>query len=442
MKKTLLILLTASTTLSSWAQQSFSLKQARAYALEHNYQSKNAAFDIEIAKQKIKETTAIGLPQLNGKVGYNNYIKQPVQLVPAEFFGGNPGEFSPLVFGTQQNVTSDITATQLLFDGSYIVGLKAAKAYLSLSKNQQRLTDLEVQEAVTDAYHMVLVAEDNVGILETSVVKIKRLWKETQAMYDNGFVAESDVDQMAINYKNIENSYNNAMNQADVARKMLNFQLGLGLETAIVLTDEIADLAKIESDQGFFQSTFDVSQNANYIMAQTNVELKTLSMKNEKAKFLPSLSMFASHQQNAFANEFNFLSSDAQWFPTTLVGVNLNVPIFSSGMRMRKVKQATIEVKKAEQMMRQATQGAELAMLNAKTTYNNALAIYQNQTQSLRLAEKIKDKTTIKYQEGISTSFELTQAENQYLTTQGQYIQATFNLLTAKNQLDKALNNY
>ena len=152
--------------------------------------------------------------------------------------------------------------------------------------------------------------------------------------------------------------------------------------------------------------------------------------------------MFATHQQNAFANDFNFLSSDAQWFPTTLVGVSLNVPIFSSGMRMQKVSQAKIVMKQAEQTLKQARQGAELELLNAKAEYNNALAQYRNEKSSLALAEKIKQKTAIKYQEGIASSFELTQAETQYLNTQGQYIQATFNLLSSKTRLDKALNNF
>jgi outer membrane protein TolC len=442
MKKTISLLLASSFTIMGWSQQSFSLQQARQYALEHNYQAKNAAYDVEVAQRKIKETIAIGLPQLSGKASYNNYIKQPVQLVPAEFFGGAPGEFSEIIFGTKQNATGELMATQLLFDGSYIVGLQATKAYLKLAKNQQRLSDLEVQEAVTNAYHMVLVAEKNVTILESSLEKVKRIWRETQAMFENGFVEESDVDQMAINYKNLENSYNNAKVQAEVARKMLNFQLGLNLEATIILTDGIDELAQMQSDQGFFQSTFDVSQNANYQLANTNLMLQGLQLKNQKAKYLPQLSMFATHQENSFGNEFNFLSSDATWFPTTLIGVNLNVPIFSSGMRRQQVKQANIEVLKAEQTLLQATQGAELEMLNARAEYNNALAVYQNETQSLKLAEKIKDKTTIKYQEGISSSFELTQAENQYLTTQGQYIQATFSLLSSKNKLDKALNNY
>lgn len=442
MKRTITFLLASAITMVGWGQQSFSLQQARQFALEHNYQAKNAAYDVETAQRKIKETIAIGLPQIKGKASYNNYIKQPVQLVPAEFFGGAPGEFAELVFGTKQNAMGELSASQLLFDGSYIVGLQATKAYLELSKNQQRLSNLEVQEAVTNAYHMVLVAEDNVQLLENSLTKIKRLWRESQAMFENGFIEESDVDQMAINYKNIENSYNNATVQAAVARKMLNFQLGLGLETTITLTDNIASLGEVQSDQGFFEATFDVGQNANYQLANTNLMLQTLQMKNKKAAYLPQLAAFATYQENSYGNKFNFLSNEAKWFPTAIVGLNLNVPIFSSGMRHQQVKQANIEVLKAEQTLLQASQGAELEMMNAKAEYNNALAVYQNETQSLKLAEKIKDKTTIKYQEGISSSFELTQAENQYLTTQGQYIQATFNLLSAKNKLDKALNNY
>ncbi|MFT6844094.1 MAG: outer membrane protein [Flavobacteriales bacterium] len=442
MKKTISFLLMSSICIVGWGQQSFSLAQARQHALEHNYQSKNAAYDVASAQRKIKETIAIGLPQITGKASYNNFIKQPVQLIPAEFFGGNEGEFSEIIFGTKQNASGEIMATQLLFDGSYIIGLQATKAFLTLSKNKQRLSNLEVQEAVTNAYHMVLVAEDNVQLLESSLSKIKSLWRETQAIYDNGFVEESDVDQMAITFKNIENRHHNAGVQVTVARQMLNFQLGINLESTIVLTDNIANLAKTQSDQGFFQSTFDVSQNANYQLANTNLQLKHLQFKNQKAQFLPQLSLFATHQENSFGNDFNFLSNEAKWFPTTMVGVNLNVPIFSSGMKRQQVKQAHIETLKAEQSLKQASQAAELQMLTAKAEYNNALAIYENETQSLRLAEKIKDKTTIKYQEGISSSFELTQAENQYLTTQGQYIQATFNLLSSKNKLDKVLNNY
>lgn len=442
MKKPIILTLLIASSFVAQAQQSYSLKQARDYAIQHNYQSKNAQYDVDAAKSKIKETTAIGLPQVNSKASYNYYVKQPVQLVPAEFFGGQPGEFAEIVFGTEQNATGEITASQLIFDGSYIVGLQATKAYLQLSQNQQRQTELDVKSSVTDAYHMVLVAQKNAEILGSSLEKLKKLWKETEAMYENGFVEESEVDQMAINTKNVENSLNKANVQVEVAKKMLKFHMGLPFSTSITLTDNIEDLGVMQSDQGFFESTFDAKQTVSFAMANTNLALQTLNLKKEKSAFLPQISAFATHQQNSFGNEFNFLESSAQWFPTTLVGASVSLPIFSSGMRMQKVKQAKLEVLKAEQTLIQAKQGAELELLNAKAEYNNNVSVYKNETESLKLAERIKDKTRIKYQEGLASSFELTQSETQYLETQGRYIQATFNLLSSKNKLDKALNNY
>jgi outer membrane protein TolC len=223
----LIFLLLFSLGFSQAYPERLSLQEAIDYALENNRIVKNAARDIEVAKKQKWETIATGLPQFDASINYQNFLKQQVSVIPAEFFGGNPGEFAEVIFGTKQNATATATLNQLIFDGSYIVGLQSTKVFLEISKNAKDKTDLEVREAVINAYGNVLVSIEGVKIIEKNISVIQDNLDETTKIYENGLEELESVEQLQITLSNLQSDYDNLKRLEVIAFQMLNITLGI-----------------------------------------------------------------------------------------------------------------------------------------------------------------------------------------------------------------------
>ncbi len=426
------------------AQQStnLNLQQAREYALQHNINVKNAALDVEKAKDKVWETTAIGLPQVSSSLSYNNNLDLPTQLLPGELIG-QPGQFVEVQFGTQHNATATVSADQLVFSGPYIIGLQASKTFREISQHQLVKTNIETRYAVTQAYYSVLVAGKNLEVLQESKNNMEQLLEETKAIYQQGLTEETSVDQMEINLSNIKNQINNLQRQLEVGMTVLKFQMGMDMEKEIQLTDSLtAIMEQINLEQVAGQQ-FNVQSHIDYKILNTQEHASYLSMRREKAEYLPTLSAFYQHQQNAMREEFNYFEdNNDQWYESNVIGLQLNLPIFTSGSRMSKVQQAQIELEKTQNLKQQVEQNLKMTVKQARTEYMSAMENYLTQKSSLELSEKVYKRSMEKFTTGVVSSTELTQTHNQFLDSQTAYFQAAFDLLNAKNKLDKALNNY
>lgn len=424
--------------------KAFSLKEAQDYALENSQTAKQAALSVTQSRQKVKETTAIGLPQISGSLGYQNFIKQPVQLIPAEFVNPNaePGTFTELVFGTKQNASLDLMVNQLIFDGSYIVGLQAAKTFVSMSQSQELKSQIDVKESVRQAYYTAVVAKENLDILKRSRTSITKLVGETQALFDNGFAEEKDIDQLKLTESRVNNNISNAERQMTIARNLLKYQMGMDLKTDIELSDDLNTLLTFKENQEFLNKEFNPENHIDYQIVGTSLKLNELSLKNERAKYLPSLGGYFNWQENSFSNDNTFVGSDAQWFPTRVWGLSLSVPIFTSFQRKNIVAQSRLEVEKSNLQLDMVEQGLQLQVQTAKSNYTFAIETYRTEESNMKLAEKIYNTTRTKFKEGLASSFELTQSENQWLESQGSYINAMLQLLNAKSELDQALNDF
>ncbi len=420
------------------SQQRYTLKEAQEYAVQNSFNSQKAQLDIDQARAKILETIAIGLPQINAEGTYNNNIQIPTSVIPGEFFGAPAGTFIPVQFGVRNNLTGSITGTQLLFNGSYIVGLQASRAYAELISNQKIKTEIQVRQDVATAYFLAIAAAENVATLEKSTGTLKQLSTDTRALYENGLAEEQSADQLLINLTNLENNLENAKMQLSQALNLLKFQMGLPQSTGLELSESLDNLTAHHASELLVNNN-DISASIDYKLSANNVKLQRLNTLNKKAAYLPTLSMFATHQQNAFfqrSEEFNSKS----FYPATIVGFKLSVPLFSSGMKHQQVVQAKLDLDKAKISEVQAREGIALEQQNARNNYSFQLKNFDNQKNNLQLAEKVKQKTLIKFKEGIASSFELSQSESQYLQAQGGYIQAVINLLNAKVQFQKAFN--
>jgi outer membrane protein TolC len=442
MKK--LIIITFSLLLSylTNAQESvsLSLNEAINYALENSYSSINATRDIEAAKKKKWETTTMGLPQINATIDYQNWIKQQVSLIPAEFFGGNEGEFAEIPFGTKHNMNATATLSQLIFDGSYLVGLQSAKVYLQISENAKEKTDLSIREAVINAYGNVLLSEESLKILEKNLANLQKNLDETTQIYENGLTEEENVEQLKLTLASLKSQYSRTENLKDIAYKMLNITLGIDIDNNVVLTDELHTLASQYSDFTILKNNFNIENHIDYKIAKNNETSNELLVKLEQSRALPSLSSFINFGYAGYGNSFDFLKKEQQWFDSSLLGVSLNIPIFSSLARSSRTQQAKINLDKAQTSLTETQQRLLLNLESAKTEYKYSLEELATSKQNLALAERIENKNRIKFFEGIATSFELTEAQNQLYAMQQNYLQAMLNVINNKANLDNALN--
>ena len=436
----LIFLLLFSLGFSQAYPERLSLQEAIDYALENNRIVKNAARDIEVAKKQKWETIATGLPQLDASINYQNFLKQQVSVIPAEFFGGNPGEFAEVIFGTKQNATATATLNQLIFDGSYIVGLQSTKVFLEISKNAKDKTDLEVREAVINAYGNVLVSIEGVKIIEKNLFVIQDNLDETTKIYENGLEELESVEQLQITLSNLQSDYDNLKRLEVIAFQMLNITLGIEYSAPLELTDTLESLAFQNLANETINAESDVTVTLDYQIADNDKRSKELLVKLEQSKALPRLSGFINGGYNTFADDFVFLDNNTEWFGFSLLGLNLDIPIFSSGMRGAATQRAKINLEKAKDDLTEVEQLLKLQIATAKSKYQFATEDYFNKKRNLDLAERIAQKNETKFFEGIGSSFELRQAQTQLYSAQQQLLQTMLDVINAKAELETITN--
>lgn len=442
MNRLLILFLLMSATLFSQENKSyyFSLEEAVTFALDSNYTAINARRDMAKALKQKWETTAQGLPQINADIQYMNNLKQPVTLIPAEFMGGEPGTYMPLEFGTKQNASATATLTQLIFDGSYLVGLKAAKAFLEFSENANEKARLEVRKGVINAYGSVLLAQDLIEIFEKNRSNLEKNLDETRKIFEAGMEEEESVEQLEITYLDIITQLENAKRSLKIAKQMFNLALGLDVDSNTILTDDLKDLTEENISLELMDVSLNMENNVDFKIGDNLVQQRDLEMQLEKSKFLPNLSGFVNYGTSANGKEFDFFRKDQRWYQSSVLGVSLNVPIFSSGMRRASTQQAKIALDQAKTDFEERTQQIRLELTSAKSNYQFAIDQYNNSRKNLQLAERIEQKNQIKFTEGLAGSFDLRQAQMQLYTAQQQYFQAMVNVINEKANLETVLN--
>ncbi len=435
------ICLTTATTLAQNAKSyEFSLEEAITFALDSNYTAMNARRDIAKAIKQKWEATAAGLPQLDANVAYNNNLKLPVTLIPAEITGGEPGTFTPVTFGTQQNASATATLNQLIFDGSYLVGLQAAKAFLNYSENFNEKTRLEVRKGVINAYGSVLLAEELQQIFQKNTETVRKNLDETRKIYENGLAEEEDVEQLEITLLDLEINLQNTERTLGIAKEMFNVALGIDVRSEVNLTEDLDALANENIELGLIDSPLKMEENVDYKIAYNLTEQRSLEMKQEKSRALPSLNAFINYGTQAFNDDFTFLDTDQQWFQQSTLGLSLNIPIFSSGLRGAKTQQARIALEQAETQLKETMENIRLEYDTAKSNYTYSIDKYENAKKNLGLAERIENKNQIKFREGLASSFDLRQAQSQLYSAQTQYFQSMLDLINSKADIETVLN--
>ena len=442
MKKTLILTFILIVSHNTHAQESISLSlnQAIDYALLNNYSAINANRDVDIAKKKKWETTTTGLPKISADINYQNWIKQQVSLIPAEFFGGVKGEFAEVAFGTKHNMSATARLEQLIFDGSYLVGLQSSKTYLKISEQSKEKTELGVREAIINAYGNVLLSEKSIEILKTNLVSLQKTLDETIEIHKNGLTEEENVEQLKITLASIKSQLSKTAKLKDIAYKMLNITLGINFKTKVYLTDSLNSLAENSSNYDFLSSRFNIKNHIDYKIAKNSEKSNELLVKLAQSDALPTLKSFINFGYTGFGQEFEFFKKEQQWFDSSLLGISLNIPVFSSLERSSRTQQAKIELDKSRTNLSQIEQNLLLSLETAKTNYEYNIEEFETSKQNLALAQRIEKKQQIKFFEGLSSSFELAEAQRQLYSMQQNYLQTMFNVIASKATLDTTLN--
>jgi len=420
---------------------SFTLQEAIDFALKNNYSAINADRDLIDAKKQKWEVIATGLPQINGSISYQNQLKQPVSVIPAEIFGGEPGTFAEVVFGQPQTANATATLSQQIFDGSYIVGVQATKAFLSYSENNKEKTDLEVRKAVTEAYGNVLLAKESISILEKNLANLEKNLFESTKIYENGLGDEESVEQLQITTSSVDNQLKNAVRLKNITLQMLNLIMGISIDAPTQLKENLDDLASNKIDLGLLEYKFNIENNVDFKLATNLNQQRFYEWKLAKSRALPTLNAFLNYGSSAFADDFNFLSGDQQWFDTSAFGLNLSVPIFSSGRRSASTARAKIALEKAKTQLTEAEEQIRLQLQRAQSDYTFSIEQYENAKSNLDLAERIENKNQLKFSEGIAGSFELRQAQTQLYAAQQDYLQSMLEVINKRTILETILNN-
>ena len=442
MKKTLFFLFLSWNINGLMAQDvptSVSLDEAIEWGMVHNRSMQRADMELKKAQKQKWETLSIGFPQITANLNYQNNIEQPVSLIPAEFFGGPAGEFSEITFGTKQTAMGMIELKQLLFDGTYVVGVQGIKHFLDIANNVQEKTQLEIQRIIVDAYLGAIAAQANVMVLEENINTLSKNVEEVHQLFRSGFEEEESVEQLQLTLTSLNNQLDYAKNMAELSHSVVKLLLGISLDSPLELSDQLEglvlkNLSMEEENPGY-------ANNIDLRIAENLITTEELFYRLEKAKGHPSLTAFVNGAYMGNNDSFGFTDKTQKWFGSAAFGIRVKIPIFSSFGRTASAQKAKITLEQAKTAFDESRSKVYYEYEQAKNNYRLAIKKHFNTKDQLNLAERIEKKNKTKFFEGLASSFELRQAQIQLYSIQQSYIQSMQAVVVQKTALDIIINN-
>ena len=438
----------------------FTLDESIRYALSNNKEIQNARFDEYIAQARVKEILANGYPQIRGSADMQYFVELPTSILPAAFntqqevvqIGDSPYLVTPIdpatgapkfgdpvevQFGFPWQSTVGVQAQQLIADGVFFIGLKGAKTYVEIAQIASNRTQEETALAVSKAYYQALIAKEQLSLLEANLNRVNRLFAETKALNEEGFAEKIDVDRLQINVTNLQLEQERVKRMVELSKNLLKFQMGLPITTDIRLTEEVEDFTTAPTPSFNF-ATFNLENRVEYRLLQSQRKLEDYNAKRFRASLFPSLYAFGSYQYNAQRNEFNFFDSNQSWFPISVVGLQLNVPIFDGLKGQAQYQQSQLALKKLDNQQELLQNSIYLELSNAQTTLQNAYTSLSRYQENIDLAKKVFAVSQIKYREGVGSSLEVNEAESQLKEAESFYLNGLFEYLMAQLDWQKA----
>lgn len=441
MKKIIVIIIVGMTVAPVLAQDStatYSLQAAIDYALENQRSIQNAVLDEQGANAKVKETISIGLPQVNGKIDVMDNLEVQSQFVPANGFDQTaPADLIiPLAFGVQYSSNANLTATQLLFDGTYFVGLQAARVYKELFQKTVIQSKVEVVEAVTKAYYGVLVSQERLTLLQKNQSLIEKLYDDTQVMYQEGFVEKVDLQRIEVAKNNLKVEELKINSLVSVSLSLLKFQMGMPQSEEIVLSDDL-NKAVDQLSAGSL-AEIDPANRIEHKMLGVQYELMKLDVKNNKSTALPTLAAFGTIGANVGGLNAGDIMKFGDYQTYSMIGLSLEIPVFSSFRRKHRIDQSIVNMKKVENDIQSLEEAIAMEALQTKLALEDSKNALDIQKQNIELAEEVYRVTKLKYTEGLASNYDVINAETSLKEAQTNYYGAIYDAMIAKVDVQKA----
>ncbi|MDT8400152.1 MAG: TolC family protein [Bacteroidales bacterium] len=432
----LTFMFTASKAQEADSVLTLSLPEAQEYAVEHNKMVKASRYDVQAAEMSKWEVISNGLPRLDGSGSLNDNLKLMTTLLPGEIIG-QPGEKIPVQFGSKYNSSYGFQATQMIFNAPYFVGIKTVKLAEKMSQQLLEKSEIDIREQVINTYYLILISRESLDILNGTSENLREVYRSTKSMKEVGMAEETDVDQMLSNVRGLETNIRSMERNLEFSYNLLRFQLGVDMDTDIELTTGLQDLLDEASIESLMESDFNLQQHIDFRLTESQVQMQELTLKNEKASILPSLSTFYSWNKNGMGDKLN----DMRWFPNSMLGFQVSIPIFASGQRYSRIKRAQIDLEKAQTNKNLVEDQLRLQEKQLRFNLINARDQYDTQKENVEVAYRVYESIENKYRQGVASSLDLTQAHNNYLQAENNYVSALMDLLQTKLALDKLLNN-
>jgi outer membrane protein len=413
----------------------FSVHQAVDYAKKNNVQVKNALLNVLVQEQTNRELTSAALPQISGSGSYTYNAKLPVSLVPAEFFGGQPGTFEKVAFGLRHNATVGVQLNQLLFDGQVFVGLQARETVLKFQEKNLEVTEEMIKTNIYKIYYQLVASKRQTELLDANIERFEKLFKETRIIYENGFAEKLDVDKVSVALTNLQTEKIKTLNLIENGYLALKLLMGMPVHEQLVLTDTL-DYNQVRD--GILETgNFTYADRKEYQYADLGVRLNEYNLRRYKLSKYPTLSLNSYYNKNAQRTEFDFLG-DGPWFDIAAITVNLNIPIFTGFAANARIQKARLELQQNINERENLKISIDHDLQVAKNNFRSAISTLDFQKKNMELAENVFHQTEKKYAAGTGSQTEINTAQTDLKTAQTNYITALYDAVIAKVDFLKA----
>lgn len=428
-----LIAFTNATTAQT--KNEFSISQCVDYAYKNNLQVKNALLTIKSQEAINKEVTASALPSINATVGGVDYLQLPVSLLPGEIFGGTPGSYIPVRFGTKYNANASLQLQQLLFDGQVFVALQARRTTIALQQKSAEVTEEMIKTNIHKIYYQLVVSKTQIGLLDANIERLKKLEHDSKELYKNGFVEKLDLDKISVQIANLETEKLKATNAIELGYIGLKTLMGMPVKDTLILTDKISE-DQITTDIASNQD-YQYTDRKEFQAVSLGKKLNEYNIKRYQLSYLPTIAMSGAYTKNAQRNQFNFFKG-GDWFTTSFIGLNISTPIFDGFARKARITKAKIDLQQTENQLQNLRLTIDAEVTQAKMNFATAISTLNNQKKNMQLAESVYAQTKKKYEIGTGSNMEITGAQTDLVTAQTNYIGAMYSAIIARVDYLKA----
>ena len=441
MKKLLLLLIVfafvnlAKAQDSSNAVYAFSLDQCVEFAHKNNVQVKNALLAIDVQNQTNREIAGAALPTISTNLSGTDYTKIPTSLLPGQIFGGAPGTFIPVQFGTKFNANYGASIQQLLFDGQVFIALQARATSMEMQRKNAALTEEAIKANIYKIYYQLSASKTQLNILDANINRIKSLAHDAQIMYKNGFAEKLDVDKLSVQLNNLETEKLKANNSVAIGYMGLKMLMGMPVKDSLVLTDVVNETSL--NNDVLTENNFQYNVRKDFQYLGTIKKLNEYNIKRYQLSNLPTIAMSGSYSKNAQRSKFDFFEG-GNWFTTSLISLNVSLPIFNGFATDARIKRTKIELKQTENQIDALKNSIDNEITQAKLNYMSSVATVQFQKKNMELAETVYGQTKKKFEAGTGSNTEISAAQADLVSAQNNYMNALYSALIAKVDLLKA----